>query len=93
MESGVEVRPAFGFCPRKRSSPLPSKGSSLAPAAEKPLRAGDGIEAVHREFTTEIVTGREQFLAKITAYLAPFARLETAEFRIVSIEQPPRISL
>ena len=52
------------------------QGSSLAPVAEKLLRAGDGIEAVHREFTTEIVTGREQFLAKLTAYLAPFARLE-----------------
>jgi len=43
------------------------QGSSLAPVAEKPLRAGDGIEAVHREFTTEIVSGREQFLAKLTA--------------------------
>ena len=41
---------------------IPSiQGSSLAPVAEKLLRAGDGIEAVHREFTTEIVTGREQF--------------------------------
>jgi len=69
------------------------QGSSLAPVAEKPLRAGDGIEAVHREFTTEIVSGREQFLAKLTAYLAPFARLEIAEFKIVSIEQSPDQSL
>src|SRR6185312_6419259 len=69
------------------------QGSSLASVAEKPLRAGDGIEAVHREFTTEIVSGREQFLAKLTAYLAPFARLEIAEFKIVSIEQSPDQSL
>src|SRR6185295_16694640 len=34
-----------------------------------------------------------QFLAKLTAYLAPFARLEIAEFKIVSIEQSPDQSL
>ena len=95
MESGVRSdRPSVSAS--QTSLPLPSKVPchSLAPVAEKPLRAGDGIEAVHREFTTEIVTGREQFLAKLTAYLAPFApRLEIAEFKIVSIQQSPDQSL
>jgi tetratricopeptide (TPR) repeat protein len=60
--------------------------SPLAMPEEKVVRSGEGIELAKRRFPAPPVAGRERFLEGMAAYLAPFARLETAEFQIVSIE-------
>src|SRR5256714_2625231 len=63
------------------------EASSLIPTQEKTLRTGNGINVYRRWFSTNGVTGRERFLEEIQGYLAPLARLETAEFEIVGIKE------
>jgi Flp pilus assembly protein TadD/peroxiredoxin len=57
-----------------------------------PLRSGNAIEVLRREFVSETVPGHERFLDAIKAYFGEISRLETAEFEIVGVEetQSPR---
>ena len=45
------------------------------------------LRAIKRKFSNEPLLGRERFLEQMQAYLAPFTRVETAEFQIFGIEQ------
>src|SRR5713101_2323736 len=68
------------------------EASSLIPTQVKTLRTGNGIDVYRRWFSTNGVTGRERFLQEIQSYLAPLARLETAEFEIVGIKESAGLS-
>jgi tetratricopeptide (TPR) repeat protein len=63
------------------------QATPLVPTQEKTLRSGNGITATKRTFSDAPLLGRERFLEQMRAYLAPLARLETAEFQIAEIEQ------
>ena len=63
------------------------KATPLVPTQEKTLRSGNEITARKRMFSDALLLGRERFLEEMRAYLAPLARLETAEFQIAEIEQ------
>ena len=63
------------------------QAASLIPTQEKTLRTGSGITAIRRKFSNEPLLGRDRFLAQMQAYLAPFTRVETAEFQISGIQQ------
>ncbi len=62
---------------------------SFVPSQETSLRSGGGIEVLRRRFGKQAVSGREQFLEQMKAYLAPMAGVETAEFLIVAVEEIP----
>jgi len=68
------------------------KATSLISVQEKTLRSGNGIDVFRRRFSTEVVTGRVRFLQTIQSYLAPLARLETAELEIVGIKESVGLS-
>src|SRR2546425_1996724 len=63
------------------------EATSLIPTQEKTLRSGSGMEVMRRQFSTNVVPGRERFLQEIKSYLAPISRVETAEFEIVGIKE------
>jgi Tfp pilus assembly protein PilF/peroxiredoxin len=63
------------------------EAASLVPTQEKTLRSANEITALRRKFSPEPLLGRERFLHQMQAYLAPFMRVETAEFQIFGIEQ------
>lgn len=56
--------------------------TSLIPVREFPLRPGDRIEVLRREFPSALLAGRERFVAEMRSYLAPLKRVETADFEI-----------
>src|SRR5437016_5185690 len=68
------------------------EASSLIPTQGKALRRGNGVDVYGRWLSTTGVTGRERFLQEIQSYLAPLARLETAEFEIVGIKEGAGLS-
>src|ERR1700676_4150324 len=47
------------------------EATPLVPAQEKTVRSGNGIEVFRRQFSTNVVTGRERFLQEIKTYLTP----------------------
>ncbi len=55
---------------------------SFRPVREFPVRSGDRIEVIRREFPTELRPGRERFLEEIGNYLLPMKKVETADFEI-----------
>ena len=61
--------------------------SSLTPIAQKVVRTGQGIEVLRRQFSGNIVSGREGWLREIKNDLASLSRLETAEFEIIGIQE------
>jgi len=63
------------------------EAASLVPTQENTLRSANGITAIKRKFSNGPLLGRERFLEQMQAYLAPFTRVETAEFQIFGIEQ------
>jgi Flp pilus assembly protein TadD/peroxiredoxin len=63
------------------------EATPLVPIQENTVRSGNGIEVIRRQFSTNLVTGRERFLQEIKTYLSPMSRVETAEFEIVGIEE------
>ncbi len=65
----------------------PVEASTLVPAKEATVRSGHGIEVVKRQFSREVVTGRERFSQSIQGWLGKVAQIETAEFEIYGIEQ------
>jgi Flp pilus assembly protein TadD/peroxiredoxin len=61
---------------------------------EQPVRSGYGLEVKRRRFEGKAVAGSEGFLREMNSYFAEIARVETAEFEIVAIEEmseTPRI--
>jgi tetratricopeptide (TPR) repeat protein/peroxiredoxin len=62
------------------------EAASLLPAREIAPRSGNGIEVLRRRFPRELVSGREKFLHELENYFSAMARVETAEFEIVGIE-------
>ncbi|HKN33662.1 MAG TPA: FG-GAP-like repeat-containing protein [Terriglobales bacterium] len=63
------------------------EGAALRPAEQIPVRSQYGIEVVRSQFASSALSGRDRFLAEIKAYFSPLARLETAEFEILAIEE------
>jgi len=63
------------------------EATPLASSQESSVRTGGGIEVARRRFTGNLANGRQQFLNQMKVYLAPFARVETAEFEITGIRQ------
>ena len=63
------------------------ESASLIPSQEISLRKGGGIETVRRRFPSQTAPGHEQFLRLMEIYLSSMARIETAEFEIVGIEE------
>lgn len=55
--------------------------TSLVPVRESPVRSG-GIDVARREFSPALLSGRERFLQEIEGYLAPFDRVDVADFEI-----------
>ncbi len=58
------------------------QSTALTPIRESPLRPGDRIEVSRREFSSELLPGRDRFLQEIKSYLAPMKQVETADFEI-----------
>ena len=63
------------------------ESTPMHPQQETSLRSGDGIDVIRRNFASQTVSGREQFLRQSEIYFAEIASIETAEFEIVGIEQ------
>src|SRR3989442_13837667 len=63
------------------------EATSLIPTQEKTLRSGSGMEVMRRQFSTNVVPGRERFLQEIKSYLAPISRVETAEFEMDGMKE------
>ena len=63
------------------------QAASLIPTQQKTIRSANGITAIKRKFSNQPLLGRDRFLGQVQAYLAPFSRVETAEFQIAGIEQ------
>jgi tetratricopeptide (TPR) repeat protein len=61
--------------------------TSFASPKVFPLRGDRGLDITRREFSSNIVAGREQFLHEIRNYLGPITGVETAEFEIIGIEE------
>ena len=63
------------------------EGTSLLPTREIAPRPGNSIELLRRSFPHDVVSGREKFLHAVENYFSAMARVETAEFEIVGIEE------
>jgi Flp pilus assembly protein TadD/peroxiredoxin len=63
------------------------RACSLAPEEMRPVRAGSGVEVVRCRFGTALAAGPADFLKGLRAWLAPIARVETAEFEIYGIQE------
>lgn len=63
------------------------QSAPLVPTEQNKLRAEYGIEVVRRKFNGTPAQGRDSFLKEMQTYLAPFTRIDTAEFQITRIEE------
>jgi Flp pilus assembly protein TadD/peroxiredoxin len=63
------------------------QSTSLVPIHESPLRAGQPIQVLRREFALDLIPGRDNFLEQLKTYLAAYRRLEVADFEISSCKQ------
>ncbi len=61
--------------------------TSLIPVREFPLRPGDRIEVLRREFSPGLSSGRERFVEEMKTYLGPLRQVETADFEIYQCSQ------
>jgi tetratricopeptide (TPR) repeat protein/peroxiredoxin len=64
---------------------LSIKGCSFVPVRPSTIRSEFGIEVVKHSFPTDVVPGRDSFLASINTWLAEFTHIETTEFEIYGI--------
>jgi tetratricopeptide (TPR) repeat protein len=62
------------------------EATPLAAHEQDSVRNGGGLAVIRRRFAGRLVKGREQFVEKVKVYLAPFARIEIAEFEITGIK-------
>ncbi len=63
------------------------EANSLIPAKESTLRSEYGITVVRREFGAGFGHEKAKFLQEMQAWLAPFSRIDVAEFQITAIEE------
>jgi tetratricopeptide (TPR) repeat protein len=63
------------------------QAARLVPTEQNRVRAEYGIEVIRRKFDTAPVLGHESFLKEMQNYLAPFTRIDTAEFQITKIAE------
>ena len=63
------------------------QATALTPSHESSLRPGHPIEVLRREFAPALLPGRENFLAQLKIYLAPFKRLRIADFEMSTCQQ------
>lgn len=63
------------------------QANAFTPAREVSLRAGDPIQVFRREFSTQLIAGRERFLADMRAYLAQLRKVEVADFEVYGCTQ------
>jgi Flp pilus assembly protein TadD/peroxiredoxin len=68
------------------------EAASLLPTREIAQRSGNSIEVFRRQFSRDLISGREKFLHEFENYLSPLSLVETAEFEIVGIEETPSSS-
>ena len=61
--------------------------ASLVPTREIAQTSGNGIQVFRRRFSRDLVSGHDKFLREMETYLSPMARVETAQFEIVAIEE------
>ena len=78
-------RPATAVLSKFVDSSIQS--TTFCPIRESPLRSGDHIEVIHREFPSVPLPGRDRFLEEIKNYLAPLKQIETADFEIYDCKQ------
>ena len=65
------------------------EAASLLPTREIAQRSGNSIEVFRRQFSRDLMSGREEFLREFENYLSPLSLVETVEFEIVGIEETP----
>jgi tetratricopeptide (TPR) repeat protein len=63
------------------------KASPFVPSSEQNVRKNDGIDVKKRHFNAGISVKNEHFLQQFREYLGPSARINAAEFDIISIEE------
>ncbi len=63
------------------------EASTLVSAKEIVLRSDYGIHSVRRQFTPDLVRGRDRFIESMRSWLAAPLQIETAEFEIFAIQQ------
>jgi Flp pilus assembly protein TadD/peroxiredoxin len=61
------------------------QGSSLISPTESTLRSACGIQIVKRQFSPELIAGRDRFLEQLNTWLGKVSRIETAEFEIYGV--------
>lgn len=76
-----------GLAVLSRSLDESIEASTLVVASERVLRSAYGIQTAKRQFTSDLVRGRERFLENLRRWLAKPLQIETAEFEIFGIEQ------
>ena len=63
------------------------QANAFVPIREVPVRAGDPIEVFRREFSPEMLGGRDRFLANLRDYLSSIGKIEVADFEIFGCTQ------
>src|ERR1700723_2147863 len=58
------------------------QANALTPIREIPLRSGNPIQVVRREFASQSLAGRERFVEDMRTCLAPLQKVEVADFEI-----------
>jgi len=63
------------------------RASSLVSAGKSPVRSAFGIDIDKRQYSPELMSGRDRFLENIDKWLGDISRVETAEFEIYGIRE------
>jgi len=63
------------------------EATPLASSQESSVRSGGGIEVMRRRFAANATKDRERFVDEMKKHLAPFVRLQTAEFEITNVKE------
>ncbi len=63
------------------------RANALTPVREIALRMGDPIQVLRREFASQLLAGRERFVADMQASLTQLQKLEVADFEIYECTQ------
>ena len=62
------------------------ESTPLKPIREIPVRSGNGIDVLRREFQASTVSGRNRFLNDVASYLTSLKQVATADFEIYECE-------
>ncbi len=63
------------------------QASTFSVQKDTPVRSGQGITVLRRQFSQDAASGRDRFLKAFKAWLGPASRIETAELQITGIEE------